>query len=193
MIGPRRLVQSAALLFLAAGLYGFGYVAYALDDARRFQREGRARLVVEARLPAPAARVRQPGDVLGEIRSDRIGLSAVIAEGDSDDVLRRAVGHVMDTPAPGEPGNIALAAHRDTFFRPLEDVRVGDIITITAGGRDVHYEVEWTKVVSPYDISVLDPTREPTLTLITCHPFGFIGNAPNRFIVRARARDARQP
>ena len=97
---------------------------------------------------------------------------------------------MADTPAPGESGNIALAAHRDTLFRPLRQIRAGDVITVTAGGREVHYEVEWTAVVAPDALEVLEPTECRTLTLITCHPFSFVGAAPNRFVVRARAVSA---
>jgi len=81
-----------------------------------------------------------------------------------------------------------LAAHRDTWFRPLRHIRVGDVITVAAAGGTVDYAVEWTAVVPPEALGVLDPTDGRTLTLITCHPFSFVGAAPDRFIVRARAR-----
>lgn len=185
----RRLADAAAAVFAAIGVGALAYVALVVVDARVYEAQARARLAVFS-VPPPAPHPRREGDLLGEIHSTRIGLRAVIAEGDSPAVLRRAVGHVADTAAPGEPGNIALAAHRDTLFRPLRHVRVGDVVTVTTGGREVHYEVEWTAVVAPDALEVLEPTEGHALTLITCHPFSFVGPAPNRFVVRARARHA---
>jgi sortase A len=181
----RRVAQAVAAVFVMAGICSLAYVAWVVADAQAYQAHAYARLTTAAGLPAPP-HARRAGDLLGQIHSERIGLRAVIVEGDSPAVLQRAVGHVADTRAPGESGNVALAAHRDTFFRPLRHVRVGDVITLRAGGRDVHYEVEWTAVVTPDALWVLEPTDGHTLTLITCHPFAFIGAAPDRFIVRAR-------
>jgi sortase A len=187
----RRLAHAAAAVFAAIGGCALAYVALVVVDARVYEAQARARLALAvASAPPPASPPRREGDLLGEIHSARIGLRAVIAEGDSPAVLRRAVGHVADTPAPGESGNVALAAHRDTLFRPLRHVQVGDVITVTTGGREVHYEVEWTAVVAPDALEVLEPTDGHALTLITCHPFSFVGAAPNRFVVRARARHA---
>jgi sortase A len=106
--------------------------------------------------------------------------------GDDDATLSKAVGHLSDTPLPWDAGNTALAGHRDTFFRPLEGVKVGDDVYFdTARGR-LHYRVQRAFVVEPEDVWVLDPTSDPTLTLITCYPFQYVGPAPKRFIVQAR-------
>ena len=87
---------------------------------------------------------------------------------------------------PGEWGNVVLAGHRDTFFRPLRHIRIGDIITLRSfQGEAFQYRVESTSVVSPTDIEVLEPLNGRKLTLITCFPFNYVGAAPNRFIVRA--------
>jgi sortase A len=183
-----RGVAAVAGLLTAAGIGLLGLVAYEKVDTHIYQERARAQLVVEARAPKPAPGTvpLQEGDLLGEIVSERIGLRAAISEGESDGVLRRAVGHVPDTAAPGQIGNVALAGHRDGFFRPLRDIRVGDVITVTAGGVDVRYEVEWTRVVAPADVWVIGPSSARVLTLITCYPFTFIGDAPSRFIVRAQ-------
>jgi sortase A len=90
-----------------------------------------------------------------------------------------------DTALPGEPGNIAIAGHRDGFFRSLKDVRAGDVIELSDAGRPSAYVVEGTWIVQPDDVSVLDPTTAPSITLVTCYPFYFVGSAPQRFIVRA--------
>jgi sortase A len=105
---------------------------------------------------------------------------------DSAAILRRAVGHLARTAWPGEAGNVVLAGHRDTFFRPLKRVQVGDAITLKTRIGDFEYLVESTAVVPPTDVQVLQPTGGRTLTLITCFPFTYLGSAPNRFVVRAR-------
>ena len=110
----------------------------------------------------------------------------MVAQGDSAAILRRAVGHLANTALPGELGNVVLAGHRDTFFRALEGVRAGDVITVRTPSRDFQYLVESTAVVPPTDVQVLEPTGGRTLTLITCFPFYYLGAAPDRFIVRAR-------
>jgi sortase A len=86
-----------------------------------------------------------------------------------------------------------LAGHRDSFFRPLRNIRTGDEITLTVGGGDAIYDVEWTSIVSPSALWVMQPTDANTLTLVTCYPFSFVGAAPNRFIVRARRRGVSGP
>jgi sortase A len=108
-----------------------------------------------------------------------------VAEGVDKLTLRRAVGHIPGTGMPGEPGNVGLAAHRDTFFRPLQNIRRGDAITLTTLAGEYRYRVVSTKIVSPLDVGVLDPSGSEVLTLVTCYPFYFIGPAPSRFIVRA--------
>jgi sortase A len=111
----------------------------------------------------------------------------MVAEGDDDSTLRIAIGHLPDTPLPWEDGNSALAAHRDTFFRPLRDIRIGDELRLTTAHEELRYRVRETLVVGPEDVRVLDSTDSPSLTLITCYPFNYVGHAPQRFIVRAEA------
>jgi len=132
---------------------------------------------------------RRPG-VLGRLEIPRLRISAIVAEGVDKKTLARAVGHVSTTAQPGRPGNCALAGHRDTFLRGLGNVRVNDVIRIVTRDRTYVYEVEWTEVVEPRRIDVLDPTPQRAVTLITCYPFRYVGHAPKRFIVRARQVDA---
>lgn len=141
-------------------------------------------------LPA-ATRPRAARSLVGRIEIPRLGVSAIVREGVDTRTLSRAVGHVPHTALPGDSGNIAFAAHRDTFFRPLKNIRAGDRIRVSTPDGDFTYIVRDTRIVAPTEVSVLDPTPEPTLTLITCHPFNYVGPAPNRFIVRADAVDAR--
>ncbi|HEX5761247.1 MAG TPA: class D sortase, partial [Thermoanaerobaculia bacterium] len=127
-----------------------------------------------------------PGTALGRMAIPRVGLSVMIAGGADKRTLRRAVGHIPGTSLPGEPGNVGLAGHRDRYFRPLKDVRADDEITLTTPEGTFHYRVDWTEVVEPAAVHVLDDTAEPALTLVTCYPFYYVGPAPRRFIVRAR-------
>ena len=139
-------------------------------DRVKAWRETRTRIV-----PAPLALLRIPG----------IGLEVAVLEGADDWTLNRAVGHIEDTAPPGAAGNSGIAGHRDGFFRGLKDIRAGDGIEIETVGGIERYRVERTWIVDPADVSVLDPTTVPSITLVTCYPFYFVGPAPQRFIVRA--------
>ena len=124
--------------------------------------------------------------LIGKILIHRLGISAIVKEGIDDETLAIAVGHFPSTPLPGQPGNVAVSAHRDTFFRNLKDVKRNDEITVTTQSGSYLYRVVSFKVVPPTDVSVLEPSPgENTLTLVTCYPFYFVGPAPKRFIVRA--------
>ena len=129
---------------------------------------------------APAA-----GTLLGRLDAPSVKLSASVLEGSDDATLRRGAGHIEDTPLPGPVGNIGIAGHRDTVFRPLRNIKIGDPITLTTAGHAYSYRISKTLIVGPDDVYVLDPTAQPTLTLVTCYPFEFIGHAPKRFIVQA--------
>ena len=122
---------------------------------------------------------------LAVLRIPHLRLEVPVLEGTDDWTLDRAVGHIEDTARPGSAGNSGIAGHRDGFFRGLKDVRVGDHLELeTHAGLD-EYRIERIWIVGPEDVSVLDPTPEPAITLVTCYPFYFIGPAPQRFIVRA--------
>jgi sortase A len=126
------------------------------------------------------------GGVIGEMDVPRLGIRAMVVQGDSAKLLRRAIGHMPETPLPWESGNVALAGHRDSFFRPLRNIRSGDAITLKTVNGDFQYEVESTEVVPASDMHVLDASNGRVLTLITCFPFYYVGSAPDRFVVRAR-------
>ncbi len=134
----------------------------------------------EKPLPGP-----KRGEFVGEIDIPRLGISAVILEGSDGHNLQLGVGHIVGTALPGDAGNVSLAAHRDTFFRPLRMIRRNDEIRLRTLDGNYNYRVDWTRVVSPDDVDVLRPSQNPALTLITCYPFHFVGSAPERFIVRA--------
>ena len=124
--------------------------------------------------------------LVGRIRIERLHFSAMIVDGATHAKLRRGVAHLPDTAYPGEHGNVALAGHRDTYFRPLKDLDIGDVIRITTPDGTFSYEVDSLMIVPPSRGDFVRPSRVPELTLVTCYPFYWIGPAPKRFIVRAR-------
>ena len=113
-------------------------------------------------------------------------MKVAILEGTTAQILRLGVGHIAGTALPGEPGNIGIAGHRDTYFRALKDIRTNDEIQIQTATGLSNYEVDSVQIVAPGDIGVLAPSAESAVTLVTCYPFYFIGAAPKRFIVHAR-------
>ncbi len=178
------IVLATSWILMTGGLLLLAYAGCVITEAMAYQTIESRRF--EYSKPPVHRRIVAEGDVVGEIQVARLGLKAIVVQGDSPRILRRAVGHLSQTALPGEFGNVALAAHRDTFFRPLRRIRPGDIVTFDTPGHQFRYEVESTKVVSPDDSGVLQASTGRDLTLITCFPFGYVGPAPNRFIVHAR-------
>jgi LPXTG-site transpeptidase (sortase) family protein len=128
----------------------------------------------------------RPGEPIGRMEIPRLHLSVAILEGTTPKTLRVAAGHINGTALPGTAGNIGIAAHRDTLFRPLREVQPQDAITITTTYGTFRYIVDMVEIVSPSDVRVLRPTTDQELTLITCYPFTYVGPAPKRLAVHAR-------
>lgn len=140
----------------------------------------------EKRIRDYRASLEAPVDLpLALLRIPKIGLEVPVLEGTDDLTLNRGVGHIEGTPRPGEAGNSGIAGHRDGFFRGLKDISAGDRLGLVTLAGDESYEVDRITIVSPDDVSVLDETPVPSVTLVTCYPFYFIGDAPKRYIVRA--------
>ena len=137
---------------------------------------------------APDERPSEDGndDALGVLEIPRLQLSVAVLRGDDEWTLQLGAGYLADTPLPWEPGNTVLAGHRDTFFRPLRRLAVGDDVRLATRRGTFHYQVRRIVVVDPDDLWVLNPEdRQVGLTLITCYPFGYIGSAPRRYVVHA--------
>ncbi|HEX6879245.1 MAG TPA: class D sortase [Terriglobales bacterium] len=130
--------------------------------------------------PTPAALA---DDGLTRLSIPKIDLQAIVVEGTSNHSLKLGPGHMKDTPAPGEVGNSVISAHRDTFFRHIYELQKGDEIQVERGGRTYRYAVVSKHIVDPNDMSVVKPSKDSRLTLITCYPTYYIGPAPNRLIV----------
>lgn len=156
------------------------------DDLDSFRKPPESNTAPQARRSVAKEAVLPQEGVIGRIEIPRIGVRGMVLEGTSDAALRRAIGHIEGTALPGHPGNIGLAGHRDTFFLGLKGIKKGDTIRIRTLDGTYTYEVESIKIVTPKDVDVLDPTPQPTLTLVTCYPFNFVGSAPDRYIVHAR-------
>jgi sortase A len=177
------LPRAAYYVFLAAGVLALVYCGYVVAAAHSYQAIQRSQFESVGKIEQH--RTVAKGNAIGEMKVQRLGLNAIFVQGDSPRILRHAVGHISETALPGERGNVVLTAHRDSFFRPLRNIRVGDTIELqTLEGKFV-YQVDGTEVVSPSDVEVLQSSSENTLTLVTCFPFYYVGPAPKRFIVRA--------
>jgi len=150
-----------------------------------FQRESLATELRKAAIAEEAFDLRE-GDLVGKLEVPRIGLSVMVLQGIEEDTLLSGAGHVPGTPMPGAEGNVAIAAHRDTFFRKLKGILPGDSIRFATTRRSYEYVVDSTEIVDPGYIEAIESRDRPELTLITCYPFYFLGAAPKRFIVHAR-------
>jgi sortase A len=128
---------------------------------------------------------------LGVLKIPAISLEVPIFEGTEELTLNRGVGHIDGSSLPSMIGNIGIAGHRDGFFRRLKDVHLGDTMDLYSEKGNSRYVVDDIVIVPPEDVSVLAPRSLPTLTLVTCYPFYFVGNAPLRYIVRASMADSK--
>jgi sortase A len=172
-----------------AGVATLVWCALLVVDARVSQRLARESLEAMSRVKEstdrrPTVSVAR-GTPLADLSIPSVHLSAVVLHGSDARTLRLGVGHIENTAWPGESGNVAIAGHRDSFFRPLRNVKVGDDILLETPQGRFHYQVSSLRVVSSNEVSVLNPTEDATLTLVTCYPFWFVGHAQDRFVVRA--------
>jgi sortase A len=189
MTSAQRLLRGLEILFLATGLaLGAGYATVLLEAAYV------DRLPVKAAAPAGQhgrtiedwrAPTAATGTVIARFEAPAVKLSANVLEGSTDAVLDKAAGHIEGTALPGEAGNVGIAGHRDTTFRAVRNLKVGDSILLRTKKGVFDYRIRSTQIVTPDAVWVLDPTDRPVLTLVTCYPFNFIGHAPKRYIVKA--------
>jgi sortase A len=128
---------------------------------------------------------RETPSTLAILRIDRLKLEVPVYDGTTDAVLDLAAGRIEYTALPGTSGNVGIAAHRDGFFRVLKDIKEGDELVLDTPVATERYRVEWIRITTPDDVSVIDPTPGPAVTLVGCYPFYHVGSAPKRFIVRA--------
>lgn len=189
-------------LLLGAGVAGVGVwigskVIPPLWQAYQNQKFEQAK-IEQAKKSAPGAPERpkssperpKNGQVLGRLTIPRLEVNSMVREGDDETTLSLALGHIPGTALPGQTGNVGVAGHRDTLFRALRKIHKDDTIQFeTLSGTHV-YEVDSTRIVKPEDVAVLRAGAQPSLTLVTCYPFYYVGSAPERFIVRAHEVNA---
>lgn len=186
------LARCCEWMLLGIAIGCLGTYAYETVSTRHFQAQQVAAFERAAQASAATVSVRQ-GGLVGMLDVPRLKLSTPVIQGDDTGVLRRAVGHLPDTPMPWEDGNSAVAGHRDGLFRPLKDVKVGDEILFRTTRDQFRYRVTETAIVTPDDVSVLRKRPQSTLTLITCYPFYYVGAAPQRFVIHAERLERQTP
>jgi sortase A len=181
--------------FAVVAAVALGYCLLTIGEAWVFQAVESAqfdRMRMAATVPQAEARDHAaPNAVVARLEVPRLGVSALVRVGVDARTLRVAIGHIPGTAPPGAAGNVGFAGHRDTFLRRLDGIRMEDEIVLVTTSETLIYRVERTMIVKPSDVWVLDPSDNPVLTLVTCHPFTFSGAAPERFVVRATLEERR--
>jgi sortase A len=183
--------RTISLALIVIGVVLLGYVAGQYWGMYRRQQN------LEAEWQRQAAAVNTPGkapvsrdQLLTRLQIPKIQVDAIVVEGASRRELSEGPGHMKQTAQPGESGNAVITAHRDTFFRHIYELNKGDQIQVRRSGRTFTYEVTGRKIVMPEDVSVIKPTNNPQLTLITCYPTYYIGPAPKRLVVFSKLVDS---
>lgn len=182
------LLISLGALLIAYTVWSYGQFWW---SQRAIQQQMAAELERQAQAAAapPAApappRSLKPGQPLFELEIPKINLYNIVVEGSDDASLQKGPGHVENTALPGEAGNVAVAAHRDYYFWRLGELKPGDEVFVKQGGERLKYRVTGSRVAHESEVSVLDPTPQPTMTLITCWPLIYAGETPERLIVTA--------
>ena len=184
-----RIFGWAEFVFLGAGggslAFCGGILLYSTFFQLRSEKEFESLIVQNSTRPKVESHADRFAP-LGRLEIPAVGLKVIVFEGTDCWTLIRAAGHIPGTALPGDPGgNIGIAAHRDTFFKALKDLGPRDEIILRTVTATFHYRVESKRVVTPEEVSVLNGSVDPSLTLVTCYPFEFLGRAPKRFIVRA--------
>ena len=193
----KKLLLSVGCVLMAGGALSLGVYGYFQLEMFRVQRAA-IRILHERKprhaesmqgRPVPRAIVivpPRPEEPIGRLEIPRLSVSAMLLEGTGSKTLLVGAGHISGTALPGSAGNVGIAAHRDTFFRPLRHVRPKDTIVLTTSYGTFRYIVDGVEIVGPTDVQVLHRTPDRELTLVTCYPFFYVGPAPQRFVVHAR-------
>jgi len=200
-----RKVLSPVLLVLGIGLLTYvGKAYFGMYEEQKQLTEQWELQAAALQHPAPVAGVPaakvatvsapqriSSNDILTRVVIPRINLDAIVVEGVSKQALAKGPGHMEETAAPGQPGNAVITGHRDTFFRHIVELNKGDDILIRRQGQVFRFQVTGKKIVWPQDVSVIRPTPDPRLTLITCYPTYYVGPAPKRLVVFSKLVDTR--
>jgi sortase A len=181
------LIAGALVLLFLGGREYLGSRLGQFKAEREFDSKGKpAPSAARRQAPAPERFSAKPGETIAKLTIPRLAAEIFVVEGDNAEELRIGPGHLSDSAPPGAKGNCIIAGHRDTHFRVLKDIRKGDDILIETRSGQFLYRVKNTRIVVPTNTSALQNTKDPTLNLITCYPFYFVGSAPKRFVVEAQ-------
>jgi len=184
-----RRVISLALVVI--GVVLLGYVAGQYWGMYRSQKNLEAEWQRQTATVSVAGKAPVSADqLLTRLQIPKIQMDAIVVEGASRRELSEGPGHMKQTAQPGETGNAVITAHRDTFFRHIYELNKGDQIQVRRSGRTFTYEVTGKRIVMPEDVSVIKPTNNSQLTLITCYPTYYIGPAPKRLVVFSKLIDS---
>src|SRR5580765_1844641 len=184
----RRIVS---LALVVGGAVLLAYVGFEYWGMYRSQKDLESEWEHQAAVAnGPGQSQLSPEQMLTRILIPKIAMDAIVVEGASRKELSAGPGHMKQTAEPGETGNAVITAHRDTFFRHIYELTKGDQIQVRRSGRTFTFEVTGKRIVVPEDISVIKPTNNPQLTLITCYPTYYIGPAPKRLVVFSRLVDS---
>lgn len=173
----RGLLGTGLLLLTVSGGGFLDRVVYSSVALRQFDD------TVE-RAEDPATSI-SSGAPVAVVSIEKVGIRAPVFEGTDEVTLNRGAGWILGTARPGEMGNIGIAGHRDGVFRRLKDLSLGDAIELSTTRATTMYTVDKIEIVAPTNVGVLRPRAVPTLTLVTCYPFNFVGHAPKRYILHA--------
>lgn len=181
-------VGRALVLTGALALVAFGWLTLQSIRVQRDAGRDLDRLLADRR--SPESPIHQASEsrrtIFGRLEIPRLRLSVIIFEGATADVLQVGAGHVANGGAQTSGENVVIAAHRDTYFRPLRNIQRSDSLILKTPTGTSRYVVESTEIAAPSKVQVLYATPDPELTLITCYPFYYVGPAPKRFVVHAR-------
>jgi len=186
--------KKVSLLLIIFGIGFLAYGGYGIWNSKQAEQETlkEAKVAItEKRLTGydiASAEEFKPtfGEAVGILSLPDIDAELPIVEGTDEDDLAKGVGHYSTSAYPGEKDQIVLSGHRDTVFRRLGDLEIGDIITIELPYGKFDYKIESTDIVEADDRTVIRPTApDEILTVTTCYPFNFVGNAPQRYIIYA--------
>ncbi|MGX9133230.1 class D sortase [Rummeliibacillus sp. JY-2-4R] len=131
----------------------------------------------------PWSKLPEPGSKIGDLKFPSVGLDVQVVQGTDDNELKQGAGHFAGSSLPGQGGNVVLSGHNDTVFKDLENLKKGDEITFTTPYGDFVYKATKFKIVNADDQTIIVPKDYETLTLTTCYPFSYIGDAPERYII----------
>lgn len=185
--------KGISALFIIAGLCCIIYGALQIISSKFAQNEAlkeAKEIVAEKEDKIPENYNPKTDEVVGILKIPKIESELPIVEGTDEDELEKGVGHYKGTAFPGGKDQIVLSGHRDTVFRKLGELEIGDELIVEMSYGDFTYVIQDTEIVDADDRTVIRSTApDEVLTLTTCYPFTYIGNAPDRYIIYATPKD----